>query len=262
MAIVEKYETPVLEEYRRIWSKVILETIHPAVGTRNFEEFEWNIKFNEEKTQISLGFMIILRDIIETLNKYNKKILVKDRNCDKQGVYQEFPYDENTTIVQDLVRYSVKVIKDALNNPLLSLKTLVPRLSTYDFDKVINDSFRLNDLKNGDFVLNAEGNAGIVIRDTKNFCIVFNNDYIPARSYNEYLESSSIPEYNIVKVFRHNHACDGLQDIQEKLKVKSQKDCDNRVMPFDKTKSFYITEEELKRKLGLDKDVTIVIKKD
>jgi hypothetical protein len=249
MTIVEKNTTPVLKEYQRIWSQVILETIHPAVGTRNFAEFEWNMKFNEEKTRISLGFLMILQDVTEIEFKNFQKISVRNKDCDKQAVCQEFLYDEKTTTVQDLIRYSVKIIKDALNNSRIKLKTLAPRLSTYNFNKVINDSFRLNDLKNGDYVLSAEGNVGVVIKDIKNFDIVFNDDYVPGHWYNEYLEMPSIPEYNIVKVLRHNHCCGGLKAVQEALKSKSQKNCDNRIIPFDKTNSFYITEEKLKRKI-------------
>ena len=145
MTIVEKYTTPVLKEYQRIWSQVILETIHPSVGTGNFAEFEWNMKFDKEKTQISLGFLMILQDVVEIETKYNQRLLVRDKDCDKQAVCQVFPYNEGTTTVHDLIRYSVKIIKDALNDSRLKLKTLAPRLSTYDFNKVINDSFRLND---------------------------------------------------------------------------------------------------------------------
>jgi len=262
MTIVEKYTTPVLKEYQRIWSQVILETIHPAVGTGNFAEFEWNMKFDEEKTQISLGFLMILQDVVEIETKYNQKLLVRDKDCDKQAVCQAFPYNESTTTVQDLIRYSVKIIKDSLNDSRIKLKTLAPRLSTYDFNKVINDSFRLNDLKNGDYVLTADGNVGIVIRDITNFDIVFTNDYLPCHWYDEYLEIPSIPEYNIVKVLRHNCHCASPKAMQEKLKTVSQKECGNREMPFDKTNTFYITEEELKRKFGFDKDATIIIKKD
>lgn len=261
MTIVEKYTTPVLKEYQRIWSQVILETIHPAVGSGNFAEFEWNMKFNEEKTQISLGFLMILQDVAEVEFKNFQKLLVREKGCNKQAVCQVFPYNEGTTTIHDLIRYSVKIIKDALNDSRLKLKTLAPILSTYDFNKVINDSFRLNDLKNGDYVLNAEGNVGVVIRDIKTFDIVFNDDYVRGRWYDEYLEMPSVPEYNIVKVLRHNHVCGGLKAVQEKLKSKSQKNCDNRIIPFDKTNSFYITEEELKRKLGLGKNATIVITK-
>ena len=262
MTIVEKYTTPVLKEYQRIWSQVILEAIHPSVGSGNFAEFEWNMKFDKEKTRISLGFLIILQEVEYAVNKNNQKLLAMNKGCDKQAVCKEFPYDEKTTTVQDLIRYSVKIIKDALNDSRIKLKTLAPILSTYDFDKVINDSFRLNDLKNGDYVLNAEGNIGIVIRDITNFDIVFTDDYLRGHWYNEHLDCPSTPEYNIVKVLRHNCHCASTKAIQETLKTVSQKEYGNRTMPFDRTNTFYITEEELKRKLGLDKSATIVLKKD
>lgn len=260
--VMEKYTTPVLKEYKKIWSQVILETIHPVVGTGNFEAFEWNMKFNEDKTQISLGFTIILNDVVEATNKYyNHKILVMEKGSDRQEVCQEFSYNEKTTTVQDLVRYSVQIIKDALHDPNLSLKILAPKLSTYNFDKVINDSFRLNDLKNGDIVLNAIGDVGIVIRDIKNFDITFTNIHIRSNWYNEYLECPSIPMQNIVKVLSHDYYCVGLKVVGKQLKAASQKDFGNKVIPFDKT-SIYITEEEIKRKFGLDKDTTVIITKD